>query len=307
MTDPYETWKSQGRPGGSFEAWQASQGGGGGFNSQYAPQAMPQPAQPQYQAQPQAAPQAGGGGDWNQAYQNFYGNTDWRDTNISKAQWDTWAADASTHGGSDCPPDKPFKSRAGADGRQECAFKPDDCPEGQHVVGSDTNGSAHCVGGTGDGSGGGGGGGNGGGGGGGNGAPQFNAPKFQAPSYEEAMSDPGYQFALKQANDTMQHSQAAQGMLRTGGSLSDLMNMNQGMAAQQYQNVYNRAANTYGLNYQGAKDEFAPKYGAWELGQNQDLSRWTTNQNTALSKWNTTQNNIYGLVNQPMSPFPTWS
>jgi len=27
-SDPYEEWKAQGRPGGSFEAWQASQGGG---------------------------------------------------------------------------------------------------------------------------------------------------------------------------------------------------------------------------------------------------------------------------------------
>ena len=28
MTDPYELWKSLGRPGGDFGGWQASQGGG---------------------------------------------------------------------------------------------------------------------------------------------------------------------------------------------------------------------------------------------------------------------------------------
>jgi len=48
-TDPYENWKALGRPGGSFEAWQAQQGGG-------QPQATPAPSQA-----PSAATPAGGG------------------------------------------------------------------------------------------------------------------------------------------------------------------------------------------------------------------------------------------------------
>ena len=271
------------------------------------PQITPQwgSGNPQEQL-PQAQPQQQQ--DW---YGQFAGNSDWKDTNVSDPQWEAWHQQQNAQGGAKagCPPNLPFTSRPGPDGQTGCAAKPDDCPEGQHVVGSDTNGTAHCVGGAagGDAFGGGGGAGGAGGGGGGNGGmPAFNAPKFTAPSYQDAMNDPGYQFALKQGNDALTHSQAAQGMLRTGGSLSDLLNYNQGMAAQQYGNVYNRAANTFGLNYQGAKDEFAPQFAGWQTNQANDLSRWTTGQNIGAQKYMQQQSNIYGLVNQPMSPYPTF-
>ncbi len=307
-SDPYETWKQQGRPGGDFGAWQGAQG-----VQQAAPQLQQQPynppaPQPQLQPAPQAAQPAGG--DW---FNQFSANSDWRDTNVSDPQWQAWQQEQNAKGGAKagCPPNLPFTSRPGADGQTSCAAKPDDCPEGQHVVGSDTNGTAHCVGGGagGDfaGGGGGGAGGGGGGGGGAGGIPQFTAPKFTPPGYDEAMNDPGYQFALKEGQTGLQHSQAAQGLLRTGGSLADLLKYNQGMAAQQYQNVYNRAANTFGLNYQGAKDEFAPQFAGWQTQYGGDLSKWTTNQNTGLQKYLQQQQNIYGLVNQPMMPFPSWS
>jgi hypothetical protein len=64
--------------------------------------------------------------------------------------------------GKGCPPNMPFTSRPGPDGKSECAYKPDDCPDGSHVVGT----PGRCVPNGSDGAGGAGGAGGSGGGGG---------------------------------------------------------------------------------------------------------------------------------------------
>lgn len=96
------------------------------------------------------APLTGAGAVLEQNFAQQRGNTDWRDTNVSAPQWGAWeeeerkrfengtSAQQTTPGG--CPPDKPFTGRNG-----QCAYKPDDCPDGMVVQGSDTNGSAKCV------------------------------------------------------------------------------------------------------------------------------------------------------------------
>ena len=135
------------------------------------------------------------------------------------------------------------------------------------------------------------------------GAPSFYFGEFKAPTMEEAMNDPGYQMALKEGLKGMQQSQAAQGLLRTGGSLKDLMNYGQGMAAQQYGNVYNRAANTYGTNLGTAKDIFAPQFGSWQTAGNWDLSKWSTKYGGQLQRDLQREGNIYGLLNPSMPSY----
>lgn len=75
------------------------------------------------------------------------------------------------------------------------------------------------------------------------------ADPFRPPSYEEAANEPGYKFAYDQGRQAMEQSAAARGLLNTGGTLKDFDAYGQGMAAMQYGNVYNRAANTYQTNY----------------------------------------------------------
>ena len=148
--------------------------------------------------------------------------------------------------------------------------------------------------------------------------PQFNAPVFTPPTPQDAFNDPGYQFALQQGLGGLQASAAAQGVLRSGGTLKGLEDYGQQAAAQQYQNVYNNALNTFNTNYQGAKDTFAPQYGAWQTQyggdlqkylqqQNAALSQWTTGQNADLSKYLQRENNIYGLINTPAPVAPTFT
>lgn len=211
-----------------------------------------------------------------------------------------------------------FRSSRGAEGLFD---KPTECPPG--MVPSGPNETDPCIQ-PGAGGGGGGGGaysssGSGGWAGGTAGAvPQFNAPTFTPPSYEEAMNDPGYQFSLKQGLEGLQGSAAARGVLRTGGTLKDIIGYGQDRAAQQYGDVYNRAANTFGLNYQGAKDEFAPQYGGWQTMYGGDLSRYLQQQQDALSRWSTQyggdlskylqkENNIYGLISGGAPAAPVWA
>lgn len=105
--------------------------------------------------------------------------------------------------------------------------------------------------------------------------PDFVAPEWSAPTLEQAFNAPGYQFRLKSGMESMQNSAAAKGVLRTGGTLSDLLEYGQNFAAQEYSAEFDRALRGYGAQYksaadeysntyQAAKDKFAPEFSSWQ-------------------------------------------
>jgi hypothetical protein len=102
------------------------------------------------------------------------------------------------------------------------------------------------------------------------------------------MADPGYQFALREGNQRLQGSAAAGGVLRTSGTLKDLMGYGQEMATQQYGNVYGR-------QYALAKDRFAPQYGSWQ-----------TTYDAALRKYLQREEHIYGASTPPPPAPPSY-
>lgn len=104
--------------------------------------------------------------------------------------------------------------------------------------------------------------------------PQFHGPRFTPPTMEDAMNEPGYQFRSNQGMDAIQRSAAAKGLLRTGGTLKDLATWNQNFASGEYGNVYNRALNTFGTNYQVQKDEFAPLLAEAQSRANAAIAQW---------------------------------
>lgn len=119
------------------------------------------------------------------------------------------------------------------------------------------------------------------------GVPQFNAPQFHAPDYQALLRDPSYQFRLKQGEGALQASAAAKGVLRTGMTLKDILGYGQDYASQEAQNAFNRAKDTYGLNYKRAYDQFAPQFadynnrfsaavGAGNLGFGQQWNQYQT-------------------------------
>jgi hypothetical protein len=113
----------------------------------------------------------------------------------------------------------------------------------------------------------GGGGGHGGGGGGGFDSPIFNfpdlpgfdPPEFDAPNAESVLKEPGYQFRLQSGTDALQNSAAAKGVLRTGGTLKDLLEYGQNFASNEYGGAYNRALQAFDRKYRGMHDAFAPE------------------------------------------------
>lgn len=135
-------------------------------------------------------------------------------------------------------------------------------------------------------------------------APAFNAPRmatpapfaydkqFTAPSAQELTTDPSFQFRLDQGRKTLEQSAAGKGVLRTGGTLKDLVNYGQDFASNEYGNVYNRKfdaykfdydkeadiyARNYGVqrdvfdrNYKASYDEYQPQYNSWQTNANND-------------------------------------
>jgi hypothetical protein len=162
-SDPYEEWKAQGRPGGSFANYVAQQ-------QQATPQVTEQPAQrPTPQPTPTTPAPPGGASPFadptaTQEYNrmvaagespdtaaNIVRNAlfgvqhDWSEQGGDKGQ--LWAGGGPLGQGAEyavnqyrawekdrmpgCPPDFPYRGRNG-----QCAEKPDDCPDGTHVEGT---------------------------------------------------------------------------------------------------------------------------------------------------------------------------
>jgi len=76
----------------------------------------------------------------------------------------------------------------------------------------------------------------------------FDYQEFEAPSWEEVMEDPGYQFRLQEGQQALERSAAARGSLRNSGTWKDILGWGQGLASQEYGNVYNRR---FGEHQQG--------------------------------------------------------
>jgi hypothetical protein len=72
---------------------------------------------------------------------------------------------------------------------------------------------------------------------------------FQAPTSVTEQNDPGYQFRMEQGDLAQQRSAAAAGGVLGGGEAKALQQYSQGLASNEYGNVYNRALGTYQTNF----------------------------------------------------------
>ena len=71
---------------------------------------------------------------------------------------------------------------------------------------------------------------------------------FTGPTAEQMSADPGYQFRLQQGQEALERSGAARGVTNTGGTLKNILDYGQQAASQEYGNVYDRAAQNWGMN-----------------------------------------------------------
>src|SRR5207253_2960188 len=83
---------------------------------------------------------------------------------------------------------------------------------------------------------------------------------FEAPTGVTEQNDPGYQCRLQQGQQALENSAAARGGLFSGNTAKALSDYAQGSASNEYGNVYNRALQTYGTNYNTFRNNNADLY-----------------------------------------------
>ena len=105
------------------------------------------------------------------------------------------------------------------------------------------------------------------------GAPAFRAPRFQAPTAAGLEADPGYQFRLGSGREALERSAAARGVLRTGGTLKDLLEYGQKFGSQEYEGAYNRALQAHDREAAAAKSEYDPLFAQWQAQTGADQTK----------------------------------
>jgi len=114
-------------------------------------------------------------------------------------------------------------------------------------------------------------------------APTYTpAQPFVPPTAAQAAADPGYQFALQQGQEALERSGAARGVTNTGGTLRNILDYGQQAAQQQYGDVYNRMAGTYGMNE-------AARQAAFGLNAPTQFQGWAANEAGRLGAYQMTE------------------
>lgn len=92
--------------------------------------------------------------------------------------------------------------------------------------------------------------------------------RFSAPTAAEAQATPGYQFTLDQGLKAAQNSAAARGLGTSGAALKGASTFASGLADSTYNDVYQRALNTFNTNYSSAANNVNRLTGLVGSGQN---------------------------------------
>lgn len=121
----------------------------------------------------------------------------------------------------------------------------------------------------------------------------FTHPDFEAPDPRSIETDPEYQQNVSEMDRAVKNLRSSQGLLSTGGTLTDLMKMRSGLAAQQIGNIYNRAQSTYNTNRGNARDIWGTKYQGETDEFNRGLSSFLTQEQSKAGEWDRSRD-LYG-------------
>lgn len=103
--------------------------------------------------------------------------------------------------------------------------------------------------------------------------PGFSAPEFVAPDVNTVLNSPDYQSRLQSGTSALEHSAAARGTLRTGGTLKDIIDYGKKFGQGEYDSSYNHSIGTYQTNYQRLRDQYAPRLAGWQANAQAQLAR----------------------------------
>ena len=137
-------------------------------------------------------------------------------------------------------------------------------------------------------------------------APQFTGT-FTAPTLAQAQQTPGYQFTAQQGSKGILEGSGAAGGAISGGTLKALDSYNTGLADSTYNDVFNRALQTYNTGLQGyqaqlqgyqtaanaQQQEFSQMFAPAQLGENA-----TANINQTGTQASTNVGNLMSSIGQ---------
>lgn len=92
--------------------------------------------------------------------------------------------------------------------------------------------------------------------------------QFTAPSTADAQASPGYQFTQQQGLKAVQNSAAARGLGVSGAAMKGAASYATGLADSTYNDVFNRALQTFNTNYSSAANNVNRLQGIVGSGQN---------------------------------------
>jgi len=118
---------------------------------------------------------------------------------------------------------------------------------------------------------------------------------FQAPTAVTEQNDPGYQFRLQQGQQALENSAAARGGVLSGNTLKAITDYGQNYASNEYQNVYNRAFNTFETNQANTFNRLSSLAGTGQQAAN------TLGQEGQAASGNVTNINLTGGAQQGAS------
>ncbi|MDO8632350.1 MAG: hypothetical protein Q7R41_17850 [Phycisphaerales bacterium] len=91
--------------------------------------------------------------------------------------------------------------------------------------------------------------------------PEFSFDPFTAPTGESIQQDPSFKFRTDTARGMLENSAAGKGLINTGGTLYDILNLGQDMASSEYGNIWNRDFNLWGAKNQNKLNAYGTNYG----------------------------------------------
>jgi hypothetical protein len=103
---------------------------------------------------------------------------------------------------------------------------------------------------------------------------------FEAPNAQTIANDPGYKFRVSQATGGLQNQAAAKGLLNSGGTLYDLLGLEDQFAGQEYQNAWGRNFSKWQQDWSNYGSQFSRAWQQYAM----DKDTWYQNENNPWSK-----------------------
>jgi hypothetical protein len=101
---------------------------------------------------------------------------------------------------------------------------------------------------------------------------QFQTGEFEGITGQDLYEDPSFKYRQDMANEALMAELGGLGLIDSGAAAYELANLNQNMASQEYQNVYDRSLSKYNANMNANSQNFMQSYNIWNAKLNNEIA-----------------------------------